>query len=84
MEHGKFSLERATRGYRLNKMFHSLNRAEAREEFLSDEATYCARFELDDAERNAVLSRDKNALFALGGNMYFVAKLDRTKRKEVH
>lgn len=82
MEHGKFSMEHARRGYRLNKMFHSLNVHSNRETFLDDEADYCRGYGLDDDEVEAVISRNKPRLFELGGNMYFVAKLDRTKKRE--
>ncbi|TNE67801.1 MAG: hypothetical protein EP335_00835 [Alphaproteobacteria bacterium] len=80
VKHGKFELERATRGYRINKLCYSLNRAEARAEFLSDEAAYCKKFDLNPEETEAVVTRDRQRLFVLGGNMYFVAKLDRTKK----
>lgn len=80
---GKFDVAFATKGYALNKMCHSLNTADNRAAFLTDEAAYCARFGLNEEETEAVLSRSKPKLFAAGGNMYFVAKLDRTKRLEV-
>lgn len=78
---GKFDVNFAAKGYALNKMCHTLNSADARAAFLDDEAGYCARFGLSDAERDAVLARDKPGLFQLGGNMYFLAKLDRVKKK---
>lgn len=78
---GKFNLEIAKNGYALNKMCHSLNRAENRAAFAADEASYCDRFGLDPAEQAAVMARDKPRLFELGGNMYFLAKLDRVKKE---
>ena len=79
-EAGKFDIELAQRGYDLNRMCHTLNGAEARAEFIADERGYCDRFGLSDEERDAVLRRDKPRLFALGGNMYFLAKLDRVPK----
>jgi protocatechuate 4,5-dioxygenase, alpha chain len=79
-EAGKFDPDFAGLGYALNKMCHMLNAAEARAEFARDEVAYCVRYGLDDATRDAVIARDKQRLFALGGNMYFLAKLDRVKK----
>ncbi|MCX8477831.1 MAG: hypothetical protein MT490_18750 [Sphingomonas sp.] len=80
VEPGKFNLGAALKGYALNKMCHTLNRAENRAAFAADEAGYCARFGLSQEEVEAVVARDKPRLFALGGNMYFLAKLDRVKK----
>lgn len=82
IEPGKFNLGAAMKGYTLNKMCHTLNRAENRAAFLADETGYCARFELNDDEVAAVTARNKPRLFELGGNMYFLAKLDRVKKAE--
>jgi protocatechuate 4,5-dioxygenase alpha chain len=80
VEAGKFNLDAVMRGYALNKMCHTLNDAGNRAAFAADEAGYCARFGLSDEEIAAVTARDKPRLFALGGNMYFLAKLDRVKK----
>ncbi|MCP3729866.1 hypothetical protein M9978_05420 [Sphingomonas sp. MG17] len=80
VEAGKFNLGAALKGYELNKMCHTLNRAENRAAFAADEAGYCARFGLNAEETEAVVSRNKPMLFELGGNMYFLAKLDRVKK----
>jgi protocatechuate 4,5-dioxygenase alpha chain len=77
---GKFDPAFAAKGYALNKLCHSLNHAANRAEFSTDEARYCARFGLSEEERAAVLGRDKPRLYATGGNMYFLAKLDRVKK----
>lgn len=82
IEPGKFNLATAMKGYALNMMCHSLNRAGNRAAFAADERGYCARYGLDAQESVAVEARDKQALFALGGNMYFLAKLDRVKKAE--
>jgi protocatechuate 4,5-dioxygenase alpha subunit len=80
VEAGKFNLGAALLGTALNRMCHTLNTADNRAAFLADEAGYCARFGLSDEEIAAVTARDKPRLFALGGNMYFLAKLDRVKK----
>lgn len=77
---GKFHAGAAQKGYALNKLCYSLNTAENRDAFAADKVAYCDRYGLSEAERAAVLANDKPALFALGGNMYFVAKLDRVGR----
>ena len=77
---GKFNAAVAQKGYALNKLCYSLNRAENRAAFAADEDGYCLRFGLNDDERAAVRSRDKRALMEAGGNMYFFAKLDRVRR----
>jgi protocatechuate 4,5-dioxygenase alpha chain len=80
VEAGKFNLAAAMKGYALNKMCHTLNQAANREAFAADEAGYCARFGLSEEETQAVTARNKPRLFELGGNMYFLAKLDRVKK----
>jgi len=62
-------------GYRMNKMFMTLRDAPAREAFLADEAGYCDRFELSDAQQRAVLQRDWQAMLDLGGSIFYVYKL---------
>ena len=80
-EVGKFNLAAAMRGYELNMMCHSLNDAQNRAAFAADEAGYCARHGLDAEETQAVIARDKQRLYRLGGNMYYLAKLDRVKKE---
>ncbi len=75
-----FDIERAGRGYALNKMCYSLNEAANRAAFLADEDAYCARYGLSVEEREAIRSRDKGKITAAGGNMYFVAKFNRVLR----
>jgi protocatechuate 4,5-dioxygenase alpha chain len=84
MQHGIFSLAQAMRGYRLNMMCHTLNRADNRAAFVADEAGFCREHGLDAVETEAVLARDKARLHELGGNMYYLAKLDRVKRAEAN
>ena len=65
----------ARRGYALNKMCYSFNDAANREAFLRDEEAYCAKYALDDDQRDAVRRRDVLAMIAAGGNIYYLAKL---------
>jgi len=64
----------ARKGYALNKMCYSFNAAENRSAFLQDEDAYCARYGLDDAQRDAVRKRNVLQLIAAGGNVYYLAK----------
>lgn len=82
VEPGKFNLQASLKGYALNTMCHTLNQADSRAAFAADEAGYCARYGLSDEETAAVQTRDKRRLFELGGNMYFLAKLDRVKKPQ--
>lgn len=50
----------ATKGYALNKMCYSLNNADAREAFKADEAGYCDKFGLSEAQKEALIKRDLN------------------------
>jgi protocatechuate 4,5-dioxygenase alpha chain len=70
-----FDGEQAQRGYALNRMCYSFNDRNNRRAFLQDEQGYCARFELDGAQRNAVKRRDFLGMIELGGNIYYLAKL---------
>jgi protocatechuate 4,5-dioxygenase alpha chain len=70
-----FDGEAAKKGYALNKMCFSFNKAENRAEFLHDEAAYCARFGLTPAQRAAVEHRNVLEMIEAGGNVYYLAKL---------
>jgi protocatechuate 4,5-dioxygenase alpha chain len=65
----------ARRGYALNKMCFSFNDAANRAAFLRDEDAYCRKFGLDAEQHEAVRRRDVLALIAVGGNIYYLAKL---------
>lgn len=69
-----FDGEQALKGYALNKMCYSFNKAENRAAFLRDEDAYCTRFGLNDAQRRAVRNRNVLELIAAGGNIYYLAK----------
>jgi protocatechuate 4,5-dioxygenase, alpha chain len=64
----------ALKGYPLNKMCYSFNEAANRAAFLEDEEGYCARFGLNDEQRDAVRRHDVLALLESGGNIYYLAK----------
>lgn len=70
-----FDGKKATMGYHLNKMLHSLNTAEGREKFKADERAYCELFQLTDAQTETVLNRDLLKMIDLGGSVYYMAKL---------
>ena len=64
----------ARKGYGLNKMCYSLNSAEARSAFSADEMAYCDKFNLTDAQKNAIANRDVLKLLEEGGSIYYLAK----------
>lgn len=70
-----FDGEMAMKGYALNKMCFTFNRADARDAFVADPEAYMEKFGLNDEQKQAV--RDKNvlAMIAAGGNIYYLAKL---------
>ena len=70
-----FDGEMARKGYALNKMCFSFNSAENRTEFLRDQDAYCAKYNLNPQQREAVRSLNVLDLIAAGGNAYFLAKL---------
>lgn len=70
-----FDGEAAQKGYALNAMCFSFNSAENRKAFLEDEEGYCRRFNLTEAQRKAVASRNVLTMIAAGGNIYYLAKL---------
>lgn len=70
-----FDSHAARRGYALNKMCFSFNSQANREEFLRDEAAYCRKFGLQDAQIQAIVNRDVLSLIREGGGVYFLGKL---------
>jgi protocatechuate 4,5-dioxygenase, alpha chain len=70
-----FDGRRSRQGYHLNMFCMSLNDAENRIAFQSDEKRYLDRFPMTDDQRQAVLARDWNRLLELGGNVYYTFKL---------
>ena len=76
-----FDARRARQGYALNAFCMSLMRPENRAAFKTDEKTYLARFAMTAEQKDAVLGRDWNGMLALGGNIYYLAKVAATDGK---
>jgi len=73
-----FNAEQSRRGYHLNMFCMSLMKAENRAAFKADEPAYLDRYPMTQAQKQSVLARDWNGMIALGGNIYFTAKLAAT------
>lgn len=69
-----FDGEQARKGYALNKMCYSFNDGANRAEFRQDEAAYCRRYGLNEAQQRAIRERDVLGMLAAGGNVYYLAK----------
>ena len=76
-----FTAARARRGYHLNQFAMSLMKADNRERWKADERAYLDQWPLTDAQKDAVLARDYNAMLELGGNIYFLSKIFSTDGK---
>ncbi|VAW05599.1 Protocatechuate 4,5-dioxygenase alpha chain [hydrothermal vent metagenome] len=70
-----FDSEMARKGYHLNQFCMSLMKAENRARFKADERAYLSEWPMSEEQRQAVLDRDYNTMLALGGNVYFLAKI---------
>jgi len=70
-----FDAERSRQGYWLNQFCMSLMKAGNRAAFKADEAGYLNNWAMTVEQRQAVLDRDWNRMIALGGNIYFLAKI---------
>jgi len=69
-----FDGKQAMKGYALNKMCYSFNKAENREEFVADEEAYMDKYGLNDQQKQAIRDRDVLGLIEAGGNIYYLAK----------
>ena len=76
-----FDAEQSRRGYHLNQFCMSLMKAANRERFKANERAYLDEWPMTEAQKQAVLARDLNRCIALGGNIYFLAKLGATHGK---
>ena len=76
-----FDAMRARQGYWLNTFCMSLMQPANRAAFKADEAAYLQRFAMSAAQRDAVMKRDWNTMLALGGNIYYLAKIGATDGK---
>jgi protocatechuate 4,5-dioxygenase, alpha chain len=73
-----FDARQSRLGFHLNQFCMSLMKAENREAFKADERAYLDRWKMSEAQKAAVLARDWNGMIALGGNIYFTAKIAAT------
>ena len=64
----------AMKGYALNKMCYSFNKAENRAAYLADPEAYMQEYGLNEAQKQACRDRDVLAMIAAGGNIYYLAK----------
>ncbi|MBK0393920.1 protocatechuate 4,5-dioxygenase subunit alpha [Ramlibacter algicola] len=76
-----FDAEQSRKGYWLNQFAMSLMKAENRERFKKDERAYLDEWSMTEDQKQAVLARDMNRMIALGGNIYFLAKIGATDGK---
>jgi protocatechuate 4,5-dioxygenase alpha chain len=73
-----FDAEQSRLGYHLNQFCMSLMKAENRARFKQDERAYLDEWPMTEDQKQAVLARDLNRCIALGGNIYFLAKIGAT------
>jgi len=67
--------EHSRKGYPLNMFCKTLDDAENREAFRADPEGYLDRFNLSEAQRNAVVARNWLELLRLGGSVYYTFKI---------
>jgi protocatechuate 4,5-dioxygenase, alpha chain len=76
-----FDAEQSRLGYHLNQFCMSLMKAANRERFKANERAYLDEWPMTEDQKQAVLARDLNRCIALGGNIYFLAKIGATDGK---
>lgn len=76
-----FDAEQSRKGYWLNQFCMSLMKAENRDRFKADQRGYLDQWPMTEEQKQAVLAADLNRCIALGGNIYFLAKLGATHGK---
>jgi protocatechuate 4,5-dioxygenase alpha chain len=76
-----FDADQSRKGYWLNQFAMSLMKAANRERFKKDERAYLDEWAMTEEQKQAVLARDLNRCIALGGNIYFLAKIGATDGK---
>ena len=76
-----FDAEQSRRGYHLNQFCMSLMKAANRACFKANERAYLNEWPMTEEQKLAVLARDLNRCIALGGNIYFLAKIGATDGK---
>lgn len=73
-----FDAEQSRAGYWLNQFCMSLMKAENRARFKANERAYLDEWAMTEDQKLAVMARDLNRCIALGGNIYFLAKIGAT------
>ena len=76
-----FDAEQSRKGYHLNQFCVSLMKPENRARFKADERAYLDEWPMTEDQKLAVLARDLNRCIALGGNIYFLARIGATDGK---
>ncbi|MCE8547949.1 protocatechuate 4,5-dioxygenase subunit alpha [Ruegeria pomeroyi] len=70
-----FDGKMAMKGYNLNKMCYSFNKADNRDAFKEDPEAYMSEYKLTEAQKEAIRSSNILAMIEEGGNIYYLAKL---------
>ena len=70
-----FDADQARKGYHLNMFCMALMKPENREAFKADQRAYLDQWPMSEEQKLAVLARDYNRMIALGGNIYYLAKI---------
>jgi protocatechuate 4,5-dioxygenase alpha chain len=73
-----FDAEQSRKGYHLNQFCMSLMKADNRKRFLADQRAYLDEWPMSEDQKLAVMAMDLNRCMALGGNIYFLAKIGAT------
>ncbi len=76
-----FDADQARLGYHLNQFCMSLMKPENRARFKANERVYLDQWPMTEEQKQAVMARDLNRCIALGGNIYFLAKIGATDGK---
>ena len=76
-----FDAEQSRKGYWLNQFCVSLMKPENRARFKADERAYLDEWPMTEDQKLAVMARDLNRCIALGGNIYFLARIGATDGK---
>ena len=79
--HHDLRRRQSRQGYHLNQFCMSLMKAENRARFKANERAYLDEWPMSEEQKQAVLARDLNRCIALGGNIYFLAKIGATDGK---
>jgi len=76
-----FDADQSRKGYPLNMFCMSLMKAANRERFRAGRKTTSTNGPMTEEQKQSVLARDYNRMIALGGNIYFLAKIFATDGK---